>query len=347
MRTPTALALRAIASTAVAGCSKTDTPEGAPATGSEVDVAIEHIDLGPARPYPERGKVELLHPEVDFERWSSLFPLRSFVDSDAADGELDLSEVDGSIITGPNELCEIELVRRAYAERTGLGTPVPVDIFVWSVDPPARPFLTKLGGVPHREADEPWPTFGETPATFVGQFCFADSSAIVSKRLPGDVMLVFFKDDTSYWEEDGVQLEWSSLELADPITEADCPKPGFHVPSLSGHIHRTHAFPDAWELFYEAGHGQSFYFAASQSTKIGRETFFIQHDPRWPGGSKERFCALSSVHPRRYPPGAKWPFIGAETMPDDGPWKWMMGDVGCMYFLIDRRGRISIELDCY
>ena len=37
---------------------------------------------------------------------------------------------------------------------------------------PAKPYLTKIGGVPYRPSDEPWPgQDDEDPMTFFAQFC--------------------------------------------------------------------------------------------------------------------------------------------------------------------------------
>ncbi len=284
-----------------------------------------------------------MHPKVDFAHWANLFPLKS--------GE----KADGKIITSPAHLCEIELVRKRYEKDRDLGRAVPVDIFLWSTEPPIKPYLTKIGGVPHRESTAPWPTDASKPFTFVAQFCFADSRDIVSDRIPNDVMLIFFKNADALYEEDSIHVEWSSIRLDSPITADQCPPPSFTVPKLSGHIYRTNEYPESWSVFEQAGHGQCYLFPTTQSTKIGRETFFTQNDPRGP--TDELLCALNSVHPTTYPPGAKWPFIGLETLPDDwnkpdddyewGKYRMMFADVGCMYFLIDRQGKVTWTWDSY
>ena len=289
-----------------------------------------------------------MHTRVDFDHWSSLFPIKT-------SNPLDLSKTSGEIITSPAHLCQVELVRKQYAKSRDLGPHVPVDLFLWSVDPPARPFLTKLGGTPHRESTKPWPSDNGKPFTFVAQFCFADSREIVSKNIPGDVMLIFFKDEDGLYGENSVHVEWSALELESPITGEQCPPPSFTVPRLSGHIYRTNEYPESFDVFEEAGHDQSYLFPTTQSTKIGRETFFTQNDPRGP--DNELLCALNSVHPTSYPPGAKWPFIGLERLPDDwdkpddkdgwGKYEMMFADVGCMYFLIDKQGKVTWTWDCY
>ncbi len=304
-----------------------------------------------------------LHPTVDFEHWSSVFPIETFqktsgprqFNTTEKDSPLDLWKPSGAIVTSPAHLCEIELVRKQYAKTQDLGRPVPVDIFLWSINPPAKPYLTKLGGTPHRESTKPWPNHNGEPFTFVAQFCFADSREIVSKKIPGDVMLVFFKNADALYEDDSIHVEWSSMQLDSPMTADECPRPSFTVPQLSGHIYRTNEYPESWNVFEQAGHHECYLFSTTQSTKIGRETFFTQNDPRGP--DDELLCALNSVHPTTYPPGAKWPFIGLETLPEDwnkpddhygwGKYRMMFADVGCMYFLIDKNGNVSWTWDSY
>ncbi len=304
-----------------------------------------------------------LHPKVNFEHWANVFPIEMFerasgprqFDSTKKGDPLDLWKPHGEIITSPTHLCAIELVRKQYAQSRDLGPAVPVDIFLWSIAPPEKPYLTKLGGVPHRESAKPWPTDDTKPFTFVAQFCFADSRDIVSDRIPGDVMLIFFKDADSIYDPGSIHVEWSFIDLVSPISAEQCPNPSFTVPRLFGHIYRTNEYPDSWDVFEQAGHYQFYLFPTTQSTKIGRETFFIQNDPRRP--DDELLCALNSVHPTTYPPGSKWPFIGLETLPDDwdkpddhyewGKYRMMFADVGCMYFLIDKQGKVTWTMDCY
>ena len=247
------------------------------------------------------------------------------------------------------------MCRREYAETKDLGAPIPVDIFMWSVAPPAKPFLTKLGGTPHRESTRPWPTDNGRPYTFVAQFCFADSRDIVSESLPGDVILIFFKAASAFLEKDSVHIEWSSIQLESALTAAECPPPSFAVPQLSGQIFRTNEYPESWDVFDQAGHDRCYLFPTTQSTKIGRETFFIQDDPR--DTDIELLCALNSVKPTTYPTPTKWPFVDLETLPDDGDkpngnsargkYQLMFADVGCMYFMIDKQGTVTWAWDCY
>lgn len=300
------------------------------------------------------------HPELDFDKWANVFPIETFertdgprqFDTTKPGDPLDLWKPRGTMITSPAHLCQIELVRKRYAKEHDLGEPVPVDIFLWRTTPPDKPYLTKLGGVPHREASKPWPKDSqENPYTFVAQFCFADSKDIVSDRLPDDVMLIFFKDAGSIYESADIHVEWSSLALDSPIIAANCPKPSFTVPQLSGVIYRCNEYPDSWDVFEKEGHYQYYLFPSTQSTKIGRETYFIQHDVRDDG--EELLCALNSIHPSKQ----TWPFLDLEQLPDDwdkpedhyewGKYRMMFADVGCIYFVIDTKGKVTWAMDSY
>lgn len=301
-----------------------------------------------------------MHPRVDFEHWATVFPIETFQKADGPrqfrstrkGDPLDLWKPQGQVITSPAHLCNIELVRRPYAETKNMGPSVPVDIFLWSVAPVEKPFLTKLGGVPHRESAKPWPKDSSgNPYTFVAQYCFADSRDIVSDRIPADVMLVFFKDAQSVYDPRAIHVEWSSIELDSPATADQCPSPSFVVPQLSGHIYRTNEYPDSRDVFEQEGHHRFYLFPVTQATKIGRETHFVQNDVR--DSRKELICTLNSVQPST----SKWPFIDLEELPDDwdkpndqygwGKYRMMFADVGCLYFVINKAGKVSWMMDSY
>jgi hypothetical protein len=328
--------------------------------GREGEHASEVNDM-PAATAPRH------HPKVDLESWIRLFPIEAFekkegrrrFDTTEPGDPLDLWKASGSIVTSPADLCVTELVRRRVAQKHDLGPAVPVDVFLWRAGAPDQPYLTKLGGLPHREAAKPWPGLADNkPFTFVAQFCFIDSRDIVTPKIPGDVMLIFFRDAQSHFgDRDDVVIEWSGLELDRPCRAEDCPKPSFPVPELSGVIYRCNEFPESGDAFEAEGHYQYWLFPRTQSTKIGRETHFIQNDPREDGG--ELLCALNSIEPNR-----RWPFTNIEQIPvgeepdnfaarskaefyEWGKYHMTFGDVGCMYFLIDEEGNVRWTADCY
>jgi hypothetical protein len=296
------------------------------------------------------------HEKLNLELWKSRFPLADFerqegprqFNSTRPGDPLDLWKASGEIISSPAHIAVTEQVRARAAGLTKLGRAVPVDIFVWAAGPPPHSYLTKIGGVPHRERGKPWPTSQDgRHLTFVFQICFLDSRDIVSKALPGDVLLVFFKDADSYLSED-IYIEWSPQVLNEPMSQEHCPPAAFRIPELMGILHRTVEYPDAEHAFQKLGHYQHWLFATTQSTKIGRETWFIQNDPR--RASEELLCTFNSLQPTK-----RWPLTNLESLaaPANGSVQkgdfnsLMFGDVGCLYFLIDRHGKVRWEFDCY
>jgi hypothetical protein len=72
-------------------------------------------------------------------------------------------------------------------------TKASVDKFVLASGQPPEPHLTKIGGLPYRPKDAPWPRDrDDRPLAFLMQFYFGDSADIISD-LPGDVLLMFVR----------------------------------------------------------------------------------------------------------------------------------------------------------
>lgn len=299
------------------------------------------------------------HETVDIQHWICEFPIagfekkegpRKFVGFDGKpreDDPIDRWKASGTPITGPAELAPIEQVRRRVRRKHDLGPGVATDLIVWGMGEPAEPYLTKVGGIPYRPADVPWPGLDdEDPMTFFAQFCFADSRDLLPVAPPGDVMLVFFRDEESGYDEDeeAIRIEWYDLGLPNPVTARKCPKPGFPVPKLYGALHRTKEYPGANPIFRNEGHNGFYYFATTQASRIGGETHFIQDDPR--GRGESLLCTLSSLEPSK---GAH-PFLNHPrplTERQREKMTFLFGDVGCLYFLIDKKGRVRVASACY
>jgi hypothetical protein len=292
------------------------------------------------------------HPRFDLDGWCRRFPLAHFqrtsgprrYESTPADDPLDRWKPEGRILASPADICCIEQVRRDVATRHELGQGVPVDWFVWAQAPALAPFLTRLGGVPHREATRPWPrTEDGQPFTFVGQFCFLDSHDILASDLPGTVLLVFVRDEHGFfYGENGIVLEWSELKLASPMTAAQVPPPSLRVPSLSGVIHRTVDYPDLWlsdaDPFALEGHQQSELFSCTQGIKIG--TSAPSQEELFPDG--ELWCVLSSIKLADW-----WPLVDREAaFPSDQQCPVFFGDAGSVYIGCDDDGRVCVDSDC-
>ena len=304
------------------------------------------------------------HPQVDLSRWMRQFPLDYFQQSSgprrfhnqAADDPRDLWKPSGDPISSPADLSKVEWVRRQVALRYDLGPAKPVDLFLWQVAPAPHPYLTRIGGIPYRDKSSPWPVDRhDNPYTFVAQFCFLDSLDILPISIPGDLLLVFFRDhEAPMGEMDDVGLEWVRIRDVIPIGEGDCPKPSFTVPRLTGVIRRFDEFPSCeGDPFRADGHVRSYLFPTTQSTKIGTVTYFVQGDPRL-SFDGTLICTLNSLEPHE-----RWPFVDLKDLPGQasnsldseyygwGPYEMMFGDVGCMYFFIDSEGTTHWRFDSY
>ncbi|MCA9080707.1 MAG: DUF1963 domain-containing protein [Planctomycetaceae bacterium] len=299
------------------------------------------------------------------ETWLQHYPYESFIrevpDRDNPQGTPRRIPPYGQIIEHPRHLFCVEQIRRRVASMHNLGKPVPVDLFLWATARPQRPYLTKLGGLPHRESDRPWPqSRSGVPYTFLAQFCFADSKDISPRQLPGEVMLVFLKSKESYFaaEADDVVVEWSGLKLRKAMTLAEMPAPGFVVPELSGVIHRMNEYPESRQLFYESDISQSYLLPVTQSTKIGPVAFYIQGDPREEQTDLTLIATLSAFHLRspRFDTDNDWQFLDMRTpvelsrderRGDFGRYHMSLGDMGCLYFFLNSTGQVIVTMDCY
>jgi hypothetical protein len=166
---------------------------------------------------------------VDIDRWISMFPLQEELRRLSWPYRLDCN------ICGPGDLAIVEQLRREARRADALGATVPNDIFVFAHGEPNRRDVTKIGGLPYRPADLPWP---KTPKsgdmTFLAQYRFGDSKDIVGK-LPGDILLVFCRDrqlgdkDWTYFH-----FEWYSLGLRDLIASERVPAPAWEFITCFG-----------------------------------------------------------------------------------------------------------------
>ena len=234
---------------------------------------------------------------------------------------------------------------------------MPIDVFLWRIAPPDHPYLTKLGGVPHREGNKPWPTNSEgEPYTFVGQFCFLDSLDLVSDLIKGDVLLVFMEEDGTANPPSGIHLEWSNVELNVPTKSENCPPPSFMVPELSGVIYRCFDYPDSRAIFQKEGHKKPYFLDYIYATSICRETCFIQIDQTRPDGAL--FCKLCHLPRHLSNFKQKWPFVDLEELNDSenildpynsdwGKYTMSFDDAGCIYFFAEASGNVAWSMQSF
>ena len=199
------------------------------------------------------------HEVVDIERWIELYPLETFENEETerapicppeandeqkrawqylyGDSQC-LEKAEGQIIVSPADLAMIEQVRQRASQTHSLGKAVPTDIFLLGVGEPEAPCLTKVGGIPYRPADKPWPRANDgTPLSFFLQFCFLDSKDLVPSNLPGDVMLLFVRNWDSLTkpaETDSYRIEWSRIPLHNPVAAGQCPEQPIAAPKYYG-----------------------------------------------------------------------------------------------------------------
>lgn len=261
----------------------------------------------------------------------------------------------GDIITGPCHLANNELLRRGMQDQYAWGPPVPVDIFVMAEGEPPDRDVTKIGGLPYRSANIPWPR-NETsqPLLFLGQFNFADSKDITGD-LPGDLLLVFadFQDGFSK----SVVFEWQHFGLENLVSASAIPAHAHAFEPCYGYILRTATFPNAHDVArskiqkYPKCNGKDVWsdyrIPKYQATLIGSAPFFIQGDPELPG---RLLCTISSVQPDQH---ERFPWINrADPLMPQGKWNFdqkhlMFLDMGCIYISIDEKQQLHWLEQCY
>ncbi|MFZ1937336.1 MAG: DUF1963 domain-containing protein [Thermoguttaceae bacterium] len=318
------------------------------------------------------------HEVVDIERWIELYPLETFENEETeappicppeandeqkrawqylyGDSQC-LEKAEGQIIVSPADLAMIEQVRRRASQTHSLGKAVPTDIFLLGVGEPEAPCLTKVGGIPYRPADKPWPRANDgTPLSFFLQFCFLDSKDLVPSNLPGDVMLLFVRNWDSLTkpaETDSYRIEWSRIPLHNPVAAGQCPEQPIAAPKYYGAIYRTNEYPESEGVFEQEGHESYWLFAKTQATRIGGDTWFIQydHDPRQQG--ETLLCTFNCVYLKgRAGSEVRFPFVNVDSSrrlskEQISTMRIILGDCGCLYFLVDEQGNVRWEHQCY
>lgn len=299
------------------------------------------------------------HTRLDIKRWEEIFSLdrlrddaRQFVAAVAAEDpaayasdadkqrHIDLLVPRPEMVWGPKQIAVVEQLRRESA--VDRGRAVPIDVCVWGAGEPSVPFATKIGGVPYRPLNRPWPVDKKgRPLGFLAQFCFIDSHQalpIAPSALPGDVMLVFvprsaefdhpevYSDNLDVWT-----IEWCRIGEGRP----DHRQPPFRGLSPAyAELHRSVDYP-------EDRHDDG--LDLIQGGKIGGSPVFLQGDPGLLG---VHLCTLGSLNPF----GTVWPLVNVPVNPKGeayyDPNLLMLGDVGAIYFFIQPSGKVTWDWDC-
>lgn len=183
----------------------------------------------------------MLHAEVDLQLYQK--ELESFLTRERRCFFGDITSpyqlISNEIIRNNQRLYESELDR--FATDLVLFSPIA-----------AHRAVTKLGGLPYRNRDLPWPLHKnlKTPMKFIGQLCFLDSKEKFP-HLPGDILLIFGYVDKwglEIWEVEAPFIfEWVNLNDHMPLVEEH------QIPSIDtsweykelwGHLYRTYDFRD-------------------------------------------------------------------------------------------------------
>jgi len=231
---------------------------------------------------------------------------------------------------------------------------VPTDVFVWARGEPERRAVTKIGGLPYREAGMPWPIAPSgTPMNFVAQFCFADSRDI-APALPGDILLIFaegkewrYRKEVHYdfaWgdgeeRDSALHFEWVTLDDDLPLaTPQEAPQTGWQIMPCFAAIYRTWDYPAADGFAYPEV--DEHIPTVLEATKIGGVCPWLdelEESGSLPDG--EFLCSLSSIFPEIYKP---YPFL---NVPEPIPYEeWrashalMIGDVGLINIFVNGYG---------
>jgi hypothetical protein len=186
---------------------------------------------------------------------------------------------------------------------------------------PADRFITKIGGLPYRPVGRPWPRRPSgTPMAFLAQLCFTDSTDVVG-RLPGDVLVIFARDEyaflaSKYDLEPALLFEWYPLGLEGLVSAADVPPTPWKLLPCYGVVERVEE---------EAG--------GVEGTKLGGEPRWIQHELE----VKDRF--LFTLGQVRLSASADQRKAGSGYL--------SMGDAGLLSFFLQADGAFTWAFQCY
>ena len=297
----------------------------------------------------------------DVDNWKQKYPYHTLIDNECPrhfdstpkDSPLDLRIPGGTIIDTPKSLIQVIQVRELDNQAAQILETSKSDVFVWSKGEPAKPYHTKIGGIPFRPSKIPWPQKDGVNYTFVMQVYFGDSLDILDDKLPGDVLLIYGLGE-DFWagNQSDLLLEWMNSKgeskLIDP---SELPPSGFYVPILHGVICRIPEYSDGNDIFEKMGRNVSYLLARTQATKIGKEPFWIQGDEK----SEDETVFFTFSGPSF---GIQnWPLVNAEKIKHENEFKgyggyqneisFSMGDAGCIYFLINKDGNIRWMFQCY
>ncbi len=225
-------------------------------------------------------------------------------------------------VVGPRDIVYLEELRARARFKCDLGPSAPTDVFVFGLGKSPRRDMTKVGGVPYRPADMPWPvTRTGKDMTFLAQYRFTESKDIVGD-LPGDVLLVFCElcELTELSPQDFLRFEWYPLGLEDLWPPGAVPEPDWVFINCYGVRHRTvdylqdipvdvlTATVPSRMLSRECLPEQAAAFSRIPAMKIGGLPThpYSQEDTARAGAESRLLCSLVAIYPS---PLASYPLV--------------------------------------
>lgn len=262
-------------------------------------------------------------------------------------------------VTGPADLCLNEHLRRNLADAYDWGTPFEKDIFIWGIGESTLRTATKIGGLPYRESEKPWPIAPNgVPLPFVGQINFSNSADLVDT--PAEMLLVFA--DIFEGVVNTACLEWQSIEPnMKLVLEREVPETSWKPHPFHGHIVRVESFPNAVlkpgvnkPVIDGRLVSRDHLLFNYQASEIGRCPFAIQ-----PCDSEinDPICVIASLQPSGF--GHPYPWVNDSTIwsldaeikragrecvegyPDP---QLMFGDGGSLYIYRDIAGLTCVHI---
>lgn len=296
----------------------------------------------------------MLHEIVDISRWKSVFNLNKL--RSEVEGLHPNLQLGGMSITSPFHIAVVEQLREESQIGKSHLYKIPTDVFVWNLGEPINRNVTKIGGLPYRDANKEW-LYSKSghPLTFIAQICFSDSKDLVGS-LPGDILLIF-GETGQYgieWDDDDITsfvFEWVSIHDFTLVKHEDIPETTWNPLSMYGSIFRTYDYPKSEEHFKQYNHPS--FLSVLEATKINGNPIWIQNNPKLSG----RFlCSLSSIAPTisGKHQGIKikpYPYINRPEPIEFHEWynshaiRW--GDMGILNIFIDESGKISWNIQCH
>lgn len=288
-----------------------------------------------------------VHPQIDFDALELAYP----------DNSPDIWNVGSA-----SDLISWQRLRQWH----GIEGPdaIPCDVFVWGKGVPPDLRMTRVGGTPFLPKWIPWPTVEDSIAQFLCQFDFRDSKDLVgqtvARDLPGDILLVFTKAESSLLPGDEKQFRfiWVSADESDDdvIAAADIPVAAnpFAFVTAWGARFRTFDIPSKWDAAFDipddASRGRTWILPVYWATKIGGVPYHSQQIQRQVPA--DFLCQLISIQPSD---STKWPWVNVEQPLDLSSKKngihhnnnsLSIGDLGELSFYLRKSGQISVDAAC-